>query len=184
MVSSRRPFGLYRTHESTLIESGTYNGDGISDALDCGFTKVLSYEVAPGYYEMSCKRFATDGRVTILNKPSQKLYEDIKDIDEPMMFWLDAHYSDPMSSFYKSLCPILEELEAIKKHHIKTHVILVDDVRLFGTREFGMITFDDVRQAILEINPAYTFELADGYVQKDILVARVSHLPKNTSASL
>ena len=43
----------------------------------------------------------------------------------PDIFWLDAHTDE--------ICPVLSEIESINKSPLP-HVILVDDVRLFGNR--------------------------------------------------
>jgi hypothetical protein len=42
---------------------------------------------------------------------------------QPVLFWLDAHTNDE--------CPVLDEIAVINKSRL-THVILVDDARLFG----------------------------------------------------
>lgn len=73
------------------------------------------------------------------------------------------------------------ELEQIKKHPIKTHTIMIDDVRLFGSPEFDFITLDKVKKKLKEINSDYTFEYADskikGKIQKnDILIAKIKHM--------
>lgn len=172
-LDPRRPFSIYRTNERILVEGGSYLGGGIQAALDAGFDRVLSYEISTGLYNKTKDRFAGNSNVTVLQKPTQYMYEELKDIDERIVFWLDAHYSFLDTSFHETTCPILEELHEISKHHIKTHTILVDDLRLFGTREFAGVTLGDVKKAILAINPRYVFELADGMKAGDILVARV-----------
>ena len=73
----------------------------------------------------------------------------------------------------KTNSPILQELDQIKKHHIKSHTILIDDVRLFGTHEFDYVTLDQIIDKILEINPSYKISFVPGYVNNDILVAQI-----------
>ncbi|HRI35351.1 MAG TPA: hypothetical protein PLD02_16495, partial [Saprospiraceae bacterium] len=70
-------------------------------------------------------------------------------------------------------CPVLLELEAIKQHSIKTHTILIDDCRFFGTEGFDYITIDQVIKSLLEINPSYQFKYENGYTADDILVAYI-----------
>lgn len=65
----------------------------------------------------------------------------------------------------------LRELSAIARHPIKTHSILIDDVRLFLTHNFGDISLGDVAEALWAINPEYVLERVDGYVPMDILTA-------------
>lgn len=73
----------------------------------------------------------------------------------------------------KTYSPVLQELEQIKKHPIKNHTILIDDVRLFGTIEFDYVTLDQIIDKVLEINPNYNISFVPGYVQNDILVAQI-----------
>ena len=71
-------------------------------------------------------------------------------------FWLDSHWSgvadvgcDP-----ETICPILYELDQIKKHPIKSHVIMIDDIRLMIPEHFK-VTKEEIVNKIMEINPAY-----------------------------
>jgi hypothetical protein len=171
MAAPRRPFASVRRGERVFYESGSYNGDGIADALDAGFTEIHSYEVAQKWHHHSKARFLDDSRVNLYLAPSQTM--DLSALNERAMFWLDAHYSFGDTSYHKTVCPVLEELAIIKNHHIKTHTILVDDVRLYGTREFADITLQDVGALIKSINPAYEFKFENGHIEHDILVAYV-----------
>jgi len=95
------------------------------------------------------------------------LWDIIKSIDEPITFWLDAHYVET---------PILQELVAIKSHHIKTHTILIDDVRLFGGNgDWGRnISIDTVIQYGLAINNQYNISYEPNFCgPKDILVFKI-----------
>ena len=47
------------------------------------------------------------------------------------LFWLDGHYSGGETAKGDADSPLREELEAIGRHPIKTHVIPIDDVRSF-----------------------------------------------------
>jgi hypothetical protein len=50
----------------------------------------------------------------------------IKDIDSKITFWLDSHWSGTpdVGCDLVTICPVLEELEQIKQHSIKTHTII------------------------------------------------------------
>jgi len=65
-----------------------------------------------------------------------------------------------------------QELKIIKNHPIKTHTILIDDLRCWNVKKIGFNT-ETLKQAILEINPKYKFELEEGHVEKDILAAYI-----------
>jgi hypothetical protein len=144
-----------------FIESGSHKGDGIQMALDAGFSKIYSVELAPHFYQLCKKRFSKNKNVVVLEGDSSKEFDAIlAKIDAPATFWLDGHYS-------------WGELDAIMKHSIKNHTILIDDVRQFGTVEFDFLTLDQIIQKIREINPKYAFSFEDGYVKNDVLVAQV-----------
>ena len=64
---------------------------------------------------------------------------------------------------------MLKEIAAIGTHSIKTHTILVDDVRCLGTPILDGITVDDVKQAIATVNTDYVCEMFG-----DVLAARVT----------
>jgi len=154
-----------------LVETGSYQGDGIQDALDAGFEKVISFEYAKHLADKCRERFKDQSdKVLIVNGSSRDLFSYIKDIKEPITFWLDAHWSQMDTGHEPTgYCPVLAELEAISKHPIKTHSILVDDVRLFGTWEFDMIDLKRLIQGALKVNPLYNLKFLDGHVKDDII---------------
>ena len=118
-----------------FLETGALVGDGIQRALDAGYEKVISIECHLGYYNTSKDRFAGDDRVSVIHGDSSTdLYDVIKDIDENITFFLDAHYmwNDPNQDIKEhpgeGYVPTHDELKQIKKHHLNTHTILVDDI--------------------------------------------------------
>jgi hypothetical protein len=72
----------------------------------------------------------------------------------------------------------MRELEIIAKHPIKTHTILVDDVRCMGTVYFDFVPRDEVIKKIIAINPNYSIhyengEQGDNIFHDDIMIAKV-----------
>ena len=157
-----------------LVETGSYLGKGIQVALDAGYEQVYSVEVLPELYEYCQNRFQNEEKVHLwLGDSSQLLWDMIQDIREPITFWLDGHYSQGKKLVKKS-SPILEELDIIKRHPIKNHVILIDDVRDFGSSYFDYVTKGEIIAKILEINSDYTIVFEDcPAAPGDILVACV-----------
>ena len=107
-----------------------------------------------------------------LGDSGEKLASIIASIDEPITFWLDAHNDNELLEFGKNT-PILRELEAIKSHPIKTHTLLIDDVRLFNTTTFDNIALSTILRKIYEINPKYRITFEDGFVPAENLVGGV-----------
>lgn len=157
-----------------FIESGSYLGDGIQMALLTGFKTVYSIELGINLYQGCCGRFANNKNVKLyLGDSTNVLPEILKEIDEPATFWLDGHYSWGNTARGNTNSPILIELEIIKQHPIKTHTILIDDLRQCGTVEFDFVELDEIIQKVLEINPNYTISFENGHVPNDVLVAHI-----------
>lgn len=65
------------------------------------------------------------------------LPELVRNLDHPVLFWLDGHYSGGTTAKGMMDSPISEELAAILGSPLKTHVILIDDARCFdGTHGY------------------------------------------------
>lgn len=157
-----------------FVESGSFLGDGIRCALLSNFKEIHSIELSPKYVFICKERFRDYANIFIHKGDSGKVLLDvIKNINEPITFWLDGHCSGEDTAYGESMTPILQELEQIKQHHIKNHTILIDDVRLFGTWEFDHITKEQILAKLYEINPNYTITYENGFVEGDILVAEV-----------
>jgi len=157
-----------------FVESGGLFGDGVQMAIDAGFRKIYSIELKPSFHRHNCRRFASSPFVKlVLGDTTKMLPLVLKKIDAPATFWLDGHYSGAGTGKGKTNTPLLQELDHIGHHHIKTHTILIDDVRLFGTWEMDFITLDEVVEKVRSINPNYKFLFEDGYIPNDVLVAIV-----------
>ncbi len=157
-----------------FVETGSLRGEGVIEALRTGFTEIHSIELSPHYHSYCKDTFSHLPHVHFWLGDSATLLEEIiQKIDKPITFWLDGHYSGTDTAKGSRNTPILQELAAIKRHPIKTHTILIDDVRLFSSEEFDHISLSTVKQLILEINPNYVISFKDAFQERDILVATV-----------
>ncbi len=173
------------TYNNIFVETGTYTGGGVQVALDCGFREIRSIEIDHQLYELIRDRFKNENSVKLFygDSSTEDFWNMIKDIEEPATFLLDAHLSsgDPLA--HPIEVPLLKELDIIKRHKIKTHTILIDDVRIFGynpsadpriSKEWGDITRDRVISSVLGINNKYTISYRNtNNAQNDLLVANV-----------
>lgn len=149
-----------------FVETGSWVGEGIQTALSVGFQKVISVELSEKYHNLCKERFKGESRVNLwLGDVELVLWDMIKDIDIPITFWLDAHESGGDTACGIHGDPLSEELDIIKRHHRKDHIIMIDDLR--GNRN------PEMEKKLLEINPNYQFSFEDGYVTNDVLVARI-----------
>src|SRR4051812_38481862 len=100
-----------------FVETGTYLGDGIKAAIETGFGEIRSVELSDDLYAKNVRKFSAHGHVRIFHGSSEsQLWEMIKDIDRPITFWLDAHYSGGITVKGDEMSPILKELAIIGRH--------------------------------------------------------------------
>ena len=156
-----------------FIETGAYLGDGIQAALDAGFEEIISIELAPKYVAHCRKRFQGNPRVQIVEGDSGHILDQvIRPIDRSITFWLDGHYSGGDTAKGTWVAPLLQELTFIRQHPIKTHTLLIDDLRVWRDPAYGhQFSIEELYTYIRQISPAYQFTLADGHIPDDILVA-------------
>lgn len=154
-----------------FVETGSFKGEGIQCAIDAGFDTIKSVEIDQIRYEYCLKKFKNNQKVFLyLGSTEDNLWDMIKDINEPITFWLDAHWSGPGEPMSDQKCPLETELSIIAKHPIKTHTIMIDDMRCCNTDYFDFKTKDQIEQALLKINPNYKFIYENSWEPNDILV--------------
>ena len=117
-----------------------------------------------------------DGKLNLLHGDSSIRLKDVLDeVDQRCAFWLDAHAgSKELFARGEIDCPLISELESIKAHYIKDHFIAIDDVHLFGEKQFKdgkvicdytEITRERVEKLLKQINSDYTIEYPKPYGQ-------------------
>ncbi len=147
----------------TLIETGTYLGDMVYAMRD-HFKKIYSIELSNDLYRSAVKRFRKDINISILNGNSGELLISIlSNIDEPCLFWLDAHYSAGVTTKGRFDTPIAGELDIILGHKVKKHVIAIDDASSF-TGENGYPTIEAINELILTRSNNYRVEIVDNII--------------------
>jgi hypothetical protein len=167
-----------------FVETGTFQGDTIYEVANndvCSPSKIISLELSDVFLERCKKRFENNSNV-ILYKGNSKydLYDKIKDINTRITFWLDSHWSGTPDVGCDSVtvCPVLEELDQIRKHPINTHTIMVDDIRLMNntTNKYDgfPVNIDQILAKIFAINPNYKIKYFNDHIaQNDVLVAYI-----------
>lgn len=171
MPSKKENFKKYPNNY--FIETGSYTGDGIQNAIDAGFRCVFSIELSDKYYDLCVNRFMNNNKVNIIKGDSYKVLPTLlKNINTSVTFWLDGHHSCGDTALGDYWSPLMQELEVIKNHHIKTHTIMIDDMRCWENPN-PVHGFDknDIFRILKEINSEYEFIFEDGEFSKDILVA-------------
>lgn len=167
---------LLKHVNNVFVETGSGQGGAIRLALECGFQKVYSIEIAEWKVDLVKKRFEkeiSENKVEILCGDSFILLPEVlTKISESATFWLDAHWDDGPAGKY--LCPLMYELDHILNHNIKFHNILIDDRRCFGGGNWGHgIKESEVKDKLKQINPDYKISYENGYIANDIIVASI-----------
>ena len=175
-------FDLSEYKNPIFIETGTYNGDGVVKALESGFEQIYSIELDEERYQYCKEKFFDNDNVEILLGDSGKvLPELLKKIDKKVTFWLDAHYCGDGATLGEKWCPLKEELNGIKNHLIKEHIILIDDWRCMDNthidirtnKEVGFLGKTNCIKILKEINNNYQIDFLNGVQPRDVLLCKV-----------
>jgi hypothetical protein len=164
------------------IETGTWRGEG-ARLLSGIFDQVYSVELDPKVHAAARERHADLANVTFLQGNSPAVLRDLqRGIDEPVLFWLDAHggwnytpnvrkrlnpAQPPTPAGADSQCPLLDELQAVDSYAAAARsVILIDDARSFLGPQLHHRTEDwpgiaEVFDALRRINRRYVTVLDD-----------------------
>lgn len=154
-------------------------------ALSCGFDKVYCIEIRKDWVEIGnniLKDHIITGRYNLYldDSVNMKKYLMTDDFKNKTMFFLDAHVDNENIHNYKKKCPLFDELEAIKSIERKDNVILIDDLRIikssfpWGETSYGNIDFlQQIKNVILTINKDYKFDVLNGLIQDDVLLAYI-----------
>lgn len=140
-----------------LIETGTFNGEMLERQRK-HFKKLTSIELSDGLYQAASKRFESCPSIQLVHGDSGvKLAEVVKDLKEPALFWLDAHYSSGITAGRGTDAPIFKELSALANRS-QSDVILIDDARLFGF-DFGYPSIKRVKEFVSKHWPDRSFNV-------------------------
>lgn len=177
-------FKEYKGNHRIFIETGSHVGNAIWLAKEAGYERIYSMDIDGANIAHCQDRFKllpddnnsqTDGRIFLTCGDSAVgLGKMIKYINEPALFWLDAHsqlFDDEPET--ENPFPLLKELEQIAKHPIKTHTILIDDILILTHPDVTGWNRDMIENALLKINPAYKLTYLSNPVRNNILAAYV-----------
>jgi hypothetical protein len=164
MASDLNLFGKYPN--KVFVETGTCVGVGVTRAISAGFEDIYSIELSEELY-IVCKGYFKDcPNVHLIHGDSRFVLKEVIDkINVPITFWLDAHRSGGLT-VGELVPPLLEEIAIIKTHPLRTHTVMIDDLRCWGWT-------DRLKRELSLINQDYRFILEDGTFEKDVLVAIV-----------
>lgn len=156
------------------VETGAWLGDSIQLALDAGFEEIHSIELDPEKVEHCRQRFAGQPVTIHQGDSALILWDVIKEIKEPITFWLDSHSQlledEPEQ---ENPWPLLDELEQLISHDFKTHTILIDDFLILSHPDITGWDKGMIEYYIHKINPDYKIEYFANPVKNNICVAHL-----------
>lgn len=127
-----------------FIETGSLIGNTAKWAAP-NFDTVYTVEIAYKYYVRTRANLKSFSNVQVIYGYSKDVLDGLMpQLTVPALIWLDAHWSSDLGyrQSPETLCPVMKELEVISKSKLR-HVILIDDVRLFGV-ESGWPSLDRI----------------------------------------
>jgi hypothetical protein len=120
-----------RSGVRVFVETGTFRGEttlALREVVD----RCITIELDPALHEAAQRKFAGKDGIELMHGESGDLIPEVlATLDEPALFWLDAHYSGPGTARGIEDSPILRELDAVLRHPIKDHIVIIDDAREF-----------------------------------------------------
>jgi len=148
-----------------FIESGTELGRTIG-AMRPVFPVRHTIELSPLFYTYARLKFFGQGIKFHFGDSAKILPKIAARVTEPAVFFLDAHCSSGYSSGQD--IPLYRELAAIAKRAYGD-LIIIDDVRLFGTKLKPQEDWSSINRSDMEkVFPSHT--LAKSYIKNDRLI--------------
>ena len=146
-----------------FVETGTYRGKMVNATRHI-FERIYSIELDDELFKNAKKKFSEYNHISIIQGDSSKVLPTIlSNINQPCLFWLDAHYSEGYTAKGEKETPIIEELHHILNNSKLNHVILIDDARMFKGKNY-YTTIKELKKLISIKKPTYSF-----FVKKDII---------------
>ena len=126
--------------------------------------RICTIELDPSLAERSGHRLARFPNVRLYPGDSaRRLPEILSELSEPALFWLDGHYSGPGTARGNGDTPLRAELEAIRSHGRRGHVVLVDDARELGGGDYPSLA--EMAAILRGLDPGYQVSVEEDIVR-------------------
>ena len=147
-----------------LIETGTFYGDMVI-ATRKTFKKIYSIELDETLYRNAKQNCSKYPHISLYHGDSAQILPKILlKINQPCLFWLDAHYHGEGTGRGSIDTPIMQELQTILNNLNHHYVILIDDAQDFvGKNDYPKI--NEVRELIFSYHPNWRFMVKDDIIR-------------------
>lgn len=152
---------------STFVETGTAYGQTLMQIYPY-FNKIFTVEISeelwnwvnPHVKELTHVQHVLGDSLLEIPKFLKTLTKDDK-----VFFWLDAHWSQGLSSKNEYDVPLIQECVIIDNGYLAdTAVIVIDDVRMFGTKgneDWTDISIEAVKSSFKKFKILFSKEIND-----------------------
>jgi len=115
---------------NTFIETGSGHGSTVKEALAI-FSEVYTVELSEELYKEVVSTYGDKAHCEFGDSKSflENILPDL--LEEPILFWLDAHWSMGPTAWKENQCPLLDELEMINRREGNDDFIFIDDAHTF-----------------------------------------------------
>ncbi len=164
LIKQKTLVSLAQRHNiNILVETGTYYGDMV-EALKDKFDQIYSIELSRELHELAKRRFSHDRHVILKQGDSgHEISSILSGLDQPALFWLDAHYSAGVTSRADKDTPVLDELNHILRDRFR-HIVVIDDARCFGA-DPAYPSIEQLREFVLAIAPDVSIAIENDGIQ-------------------
>jgi hypothetical protein len=169
MHPDRNYFQIYKGDCDVFIETGTFQGAGITLAIEAGFTEIHSIDIKhqiPSSYqhELENIHLYIGDSADVLNRILPKLK------GRKIMFWLDAH--SQMMEGEEDNYPLMRELDTICLE-VQTATILIDDYLYMTHPDVTGFSNSMIRAEIFNMNPVAEITYLPNPIKNNILLAKI-----------
>lgn len=116
-----------------FIETGTYNG-GTIFTFEQYFNKLYTIELSEKYYYNTKSKYSGNKIQFILGDSTNVFLHLLPNIKNNTIFFLDGHWSSDDTAKGNKDCPLIEEITHINNLFTEEAIIIIDDARLFETK--------------------------------------------------
>jgi predicted O-methyltransferase YrrM len=154
VLSAARRHGL-----PVLLETGTFEGE-MARKCRRAFEAIHTIELDPGLAARAARRLGRWPSIHVHQGDSAEVMPRIlARVAEPVLFWLDGHYSGEGTAHGACETPLPEELAAIARRAHPGDVVLIDDLRLLGSGAYPDV--EAVRSILAAAHPGHVLTMAD-----------------------
>ncbi len=168
---------------AAFIETGTYNG-ATTQCASSIFSEIHTIELYPSMAHAAKRKFSNQSHIRVYEGSSpdvfNKILPGLKN-KGTLLFFLDAHYCGVGTAVDKEgdahcdgITAVRKEIKAIEKAGIKDCVILIDDIRGFGStiegkRFLGCWAYPTLKEVCIGLSKIN--ENFDFFLLGDVLLA-------------